>query len=342
MRKFWLGLLATLALGLASPAVAADVTIGWQCASTSVSGVTTYGQCPASLSNPVPVAQTQLVYTPAPNNTSTAQLAASATFNGTIDQIINEQVISINMTSDQPVTLTIHQYIDAAGTYELPQITTSVLANAGINQSWLINGNYVKVSVQNTGASTTTTFNLNTYYGPSQIPASSGGLANVTVANASSITIGSVYLLDSGGTNKASINASGQLATVLPTTDPCETSGVAKSSAVINLNTAGTTQLVAVSGTKATYVCGFALTIAPSAILADTALFEYGTSTTCVGTTALTGTFGAGDLTTATGPTVVSYGGGQTVFGAPASNGVCVVAAGTTVNIQGVMSYVQQ
>jgi hypothetical protein len=34
---------------------AADVTIGWQCSSTSASGVTTYGQCPVSTSYPLPV-----------------------------------------------------------------------------------------------------------------------------------------------------------------------------------------------------------------------------------------------------------------------------------------------
>ena len=311
--KAKLTLLGLLGLGFATFAVpvrAADVTVFWQCSSTSASGVTTYGQCPASVSNPLPVTQTQLTYVPAPGNTTTTQLAASATFNGTIDGIVNEQVVSLNMTSDQPVTLTVHQYIDAAGTFELPQIVATVAANVGFNQSYLINGNYVKISAQNTGGSTTTTFNLNTYYGPSQVPTGLGGLAAV----------------------------------VLPTTDPCGTSGVAKSSVVVSLSSAATTALVAVSGTKAVYVCGFAVTIAPSATSADTVTFEYGTGVACAGSpTVLTGAFGAGDLTSAAPPATVAYGGGgATVMTAPSANGLCAVSAGTAVSVQGLLSYVQQ
>lgn len=126
-----------------------------------------------------------------------------------------------------------------------------------------------------------------------------------------------------------------------PAADPC--SFAAKSSAVINVTSALTTQLVAVSGSTSVYVCGFSLSIAPSATSADTAEFEYGTSTNCTGTHALTGTYGAGDLTTAAAPLPINYGGGnQTVFRAPASQGLCMVSVGTTVNIQGVLTYVQQ
>lgn len=128
----------------------------------------------------------------------------------------------------------------------------------------------------------------------------------------------------------------------VPTTDPCGSSGVAKSSAPISIATATTTQLVAVSGTTAIYVCGFSMSIAPSAVSADSAQFEYGTSTNCTGTHALTGTFGSGDLTSAAPPLGISYGGGgQAIFSAPASNGLCLVTAGTAVNVQGVLTYVQ-
>ncbi len=339
MRKTILAAAAALlaCFMLAAPASADPLQVRACLNSLMANG--TYNCVDVSSSNPLPVTQTQLTYIPAPGNTTTTQLAASATFNGTIDQIVNEQVVSINMTSDQNITLTIHQYIDAAGTYELPTIAVNVPANTGFNQSYLINGNYTKITALNTGASTTTTFNLNTYYGPSQVPTGPGGLANVTVANASSITIGSVYLLDSGGTNKASINASGQLATVPPSTDPCETSGVAKSSVAIAVTSATTTSLVAVSGTKAVYVCGGAMTIAPSATSADTALLEYGTGASCTGTTAMTGTFGNGDLTTSAPPLAVTL---PSELVAPASQGVCIVTAGTAVNVQGYLTYVQQ
>jgi hypothetical protein len=123
--------------------------------------------------------------------------------------------------------------------------------------------------------------------------------------------------------------------------DPC--SYAQKSSASISVTSATTTSLVAVSGSTAVYVCGFSFTIAPSATSADTAQLEYGTGASCTGTHALTGTYGNGDLTTSAPPLPVSYGGGLgTVVTAPASNGVCLVTAGTTVNVQGVLTYVQQ
>ena len=120
----------------------------------------------------------------------------------------------------------------------------------------------------------------------------------------------------------------------LTTGDPCANPQVAKSSAVVNISgAAGTTQLVAVSGTKATYVCNFQATVVGTT---PTILFEYGTSTTCVGTTALTGTMAI--VTTST----VNMGYGGTIITAPASNGLCLVAGGTTPSIQGVLTYVQQ
>ncbi len=123
--------------------------------------------------------------------------------------------------------------------------------------------------------------------------------------------------------------------------DPC--TYAAKSSAAIAVATATTTSLVAVSGSTSIYVCGFSMTIAPSATAADTALFEYGTSTNCTGTHALTGTYGNGDLTSAAAVVPVSYGnGGYTVITAPASQGVCIVTTGTAVSVQGVLTYVQQ
>jgi hypothetical protein len=123
--------------------------------------------------------------------------------------------------------------------------------------------------------------------------------------------------------------------------DPC--SYAAKSSAPISVTSATTTSLVAVSGATVVYVCGISFTIAPSATSADTALFEYGTGATCTSPTSLTGTYGNGDLTTAAPVVAINHGGGgQTIFKSAASAGVCILTAGTTVNIQGVLNYVQQ
>ncbi len=124
--------------------------------------------------------------------------------------------------------------------------------------------------------------------------------------------------------------------------DPCF--GNLKASVPISVASATTTSLVAVSGVTSVYVCGFSMTIAPSATAADTAQFEYGTGATCgTGTTVLTGTYGNGDLTSATGVATVNYsGGGSTIFVAPAGNGICIATTGTAVSVQGVMTYVQQ
>ena len=53
-----LGLVALMVAFAFAPAKAADVTIYWQCSNTSASGVTTYGQCPASTTYPLPVSPT--------------------------------------------------------------------------------------------------------------------------------------------------------------------------------------------------------------------------------------------------------------------------------------------
>jgi hypothetical protein len=118
----------------------------------------------------------------------------------------------------------------------------------------------------------------------------------------------------------------------------------AKSSTPITLTTIVTATVVPVSGSTAVYVCGFSFTIAPSATSADTIKFVYGTGAACAsGQTALTGTYGNGDLTIAAPVVPISYGNGNgTVMIAPASNGLCTITTGTAVNIQGILSYVQQ
>ena len=99
-------------------------------------------------------------------NSSSSQLAASATYTGTIETALNQPAISILLTSDQSITLTIYQYIDAVGTYAVPPLVFTILAGQGFSYSLPLNGNYVKVSATNMSATTaTTTFNLNVAYG---------------------------------------------------------------------------------------------------------------------------------------------------------------------------------
>lgn len=111
------------------------------------------------------VAQAATLFVFSAGNSSTAQLAAAATFTGTIDNVINQQDYSVIMTSDQNGTLTLKQYIDAAGTRLVQTQVFSILAGVGFARSGVMNGNYFQLTFTNNGGSTTTTLNINTYYG---------------------------------------------------------------------------------------------------------------------------------------------------------------------------------
>jgi hypothetical protein len=181
-----------------------------------------------------------------------------------------------------------------------------------------------------TAAAETVTFNVvsGTING-----STSGELTGTTPANPNQPS--SPLLSD---TNKVLVTG-GNIAGV---TDPCGTT-VLKSSVPINVVTATTTQLVALTVGQSIYVCGATFTIAPSGTTADTATFEFGTGASCgTGTTALTGALGAGDLTTATGVAVVTFSDPQTTMTAPSGNALCLLSAGTTVNIQGILQFVKQ
>lgn len=159
------------------------------------------------------------------------------------------------------------------------------------------------------------------------------------IALAVVLSLGLVYAQSSGPSGGGV--GSGTTGNVPGLTDPCLTPAL-KSSVPISVTSAITTSLVAVSAGKSVYVCGATFTIAPSATSADTAAFEYGTGAACTSPTLLTGTFGNGDLTTAAPPVMVTLSDPGTSMTAPASNGLCILSAGTTVNIQGVLQYVQQ
>lgn len=157
-----------------------------------------------------------------------------------------------------------------------------------------------------------------------------------------------VTIQASGGTSaspggSAGTSTSNPLFVNTSTTDPCLNSSIAKSSVPINIATATTTSLVAVSGATTVYVCGFSLTISQVVTTANTIQFEYGTGAACVGSpTALTGLYGAGGVTAAA-PIPIHMQGPGTIFKSAASNGVCAVTAiGASGSFQGVLTFVQQ
>lgn len=125
------------------------------------------------------------------------------------------------------------------------------------------------------------------------------------------------------------------------TPDPCVSASF-KQSVPISVASATTTSLVAVVANHGIFVCGFVLNIPGSGTSAATAQLEYGTGAACTTPTTLTGAFGSNDAAASTTPTTVQYGnGGATVLFVPPSNGLCVLTAGTTVAVSGVVTYVQ-
>ena len=101
-------------------------------------------------------------------NSTTTQLAAAATFTGTIETVFNEPSASILLVCDQAGILTINQYetsSSASLTASTSFITSATTAGNCFARSFVINGNYINFTFKNNGASTTTTLNLNVAYG---------------------------------------------------------------------------------------------------------------------------------------------------------------------------------
>lgn len=123
------------------------------------------GESLVTSTNPMPTSINAVNFVFSTVNSSTTQLASNATFTGTPETALNQPSISLLMTSDQPMTLTVNQYIDAGGTQAVPPIVFNVAASVGFSGSFVLNGNYIKLTAKNVGTATTTTFSLNTAYG---------------------------------------------------------------------------------------------------------------------------------------------------------------------------------
>jgi hypothetical protein len=116
------------------------------------------------------------------------------------------------------------------------------------------------------------------------------------------------------------------------TTDPCLDPRQAKLSAAISATASA--QLVALQSGQVVYVCGFNYT---STGTNPTTKFVYGTGAVCAtGQVALTGTYAP----TAGSAVMKPWDG--TGFQTAAGNALCLVIAGTTPSIQGVVTYVKK
>lgn len=118
-----------------------------------------------SAANPFPVQISRLLFTSSAVNSSSAQLAAAATFTGTWEDIFSQPDAQVLSVSDQAMTYEIQQAIDAAGLQIISTTTFTRIAGQGLCENVQLNGNYVRVRATNNGASSTTTFAINTTYG---------------------------------------------------------------------------------------------------------------------------------------------------------------------------------
>lgn len=108
--------------------------------------------------------------------------------------------------------------------------------------------------------------------------------------------------------------------------------------AVVNISTAVTTSIVAVSGTTKVYVCAFSLYVVSGTL--PTFVIEGGTGAACVTTQVpLTGTFGG--ISAAVGVDFAQGTGLGALFTTAASSALCIVSGGTLPNIQGFVTYAQ-
>jgi len=113
----------------------------------------------------VDAALTGVVYYFSTVNSTTAQLASGASFTGTIEDVTKYPSISFQAFADQNLTITIDQFIDAAGAKLSETKTFSYVAGEKLASSYEINGNYIRVTVKNEGGSTTTTLQVDTAFG---------------------------------------------------------------------------------------------------------------------------------------------------------------------------------
>lgn len=106
-----------------------------------------------------------LNYPNSTGNNTTTQLAPGASFTGAIETVLSLQAAQVQVVCDQPYTVTINQYIDAAG---LKLVSTDVLSRSGgvpMNENVTLPGNYFNLVLKNVGTAATTNLTLATTFG---------------------------------------------------------------------------------------------------------------------------------------------------------------------------------
>ena len=105
-----------------------------------------------------------VAYTAGSGNSSTSQLAAGASFTGTVDSVTTQSAAEIGVICDQPYTVTINQFKDSGGTLLLCSYTFVRLANQPMNENIMTPAPYFQLIVTNNGLLSTTKLNISTTY----------------------------------------------------------------------------------------------------------------------------------------------------------------------------------
>lgn len=125
------------------------------------------------------------------NGASTAfSVATGSSWNGAVESALSQNYMTVGVTSTQPVTLTISQYLDAGGTTkDVPDILIPISSGIPSMIPVAVLGNYVKLSIVNSSGATASVV-VDTYYGPlPPEPSTLTTLGNKKVAILESVTI---------------------------------------------------------------------------------------------------------------------------------------------------------
>jgi hypothetical protein len=122
------------------------------------------------------------------NNSSTAQLASGAVFLGSITTVsTTSPQLQFTVSSDQPLTLQVIQYNDAAGTKILQTFPIEVPKSVGFKYNVNLEGNFYRVRVKNVGIATTTLLDISCTIG--YMPVGSPGVGNVVNGSESAVPV---------------------------------------------------------------------------------------------------------------------------------------------------------
>ena len=253
-------------------------------------------------------------------STNTAQINGVAPTMG--NGISGTGVQRVTLASDSTGQVTL-----AAGAATIGALTANQSVNAAqINGVAPLMGN----GITGTGSQRVTVASDNTAFAVNATLQTGANTIGALTAN-QSVNVAQV----AGTATSTGVGATGAgvQRVVLATNDPCGSSGIAKSSVVLNVTASA--QVIAASGSTIVYVCGFSASIAGTT---PTFQFQYGTGAVCAtGLTNLSGVYAP-----LTG-TYAAYGGGEaTVFATTGSQALCVATTGASPSLQGVLTYIQQ